>query len=226
MNHSEVVDQKIAEKYVLGELSAELREQFEQHYFACAECAADLEALATLMRVGKAVSEEDAIRVEVRPGRAATKPGWFSWLRPAVAVPAIALLALVIVLQSAGFIPQIGKFGTNPAAAEVYVTSYRLQGQTRGVDSKILLKDHGAFGLDFDFTPTENFPSYKGTLLDPLGEPVLRFVISGDEANKELHLVVPSGTFRAGNYSLVFTGENAGQSKEVERLRFAVEVGS
>lgn len=225
MNHSEVVAQKIAERYVLGELPPELREQFEEHYFDCAECAADLEALATLMRAGKAVSEEGTNLAEVRPTRMVAKPGWFTWLRPIVAVPVIASLAAVIVLQNVGFIPRMGKFGAS-RVAEVYITSYRLQGQTRGVDSKIVVNTHEAFGLAFDFTPTESFPSYQGTLLDPAGEPVLRFVISGGEANKELHLLVPSGTVRAGNYSLVFTGENAGSSKEVQRLRFAVEVGS
>jgi len=33
MDHSEVVRLKVVEKYILGELTADLREQFEEHYF-------------------------------------------------------------------------------------------------------------------------------------------------------------------------------------------------
>ena len=42
MNHDEAIRLKAAEKYLLGELSAELRDQYEDHYFGCAECAQDV----------------------------------------------------------------------------------------------------------------------------------------------------------------------------------------
>ena len=42
MNHDEAIRLKAAEKYLLGELSAELRDQYEDHYFGCAECAQDI----------------------------------------------------------------------------------------------------------------------------------------------------------------------------------------
>ena len=44
MNHTEAVRLKAAEKYLMGELSAELRDQYEDHYFGCAECAQDIAA--------------------------------------------------------------------------------------------------------------------------------------------------------------------------------------
>ena len=42
MNHDEAIRLKAAEKYLLGELNAELRDQYEDHYFGCAECAQDV----------------------------------------------------------------------------------------------------------------------------------------------------------------------------------------
>ena len=42
MNHDEAIRLKAAEKYLLGELSAEMRDQYEDHYFGCAECAQDI----------------------------------------------------------------------------------------------------------------------------------------------------------------------------------------
>ncbi len=39
--------QFIAERYLLGELSAEEREKFEEHYFSCQQCADSVMAGAT-----------------------------------------------------------------------------------------------------------------------------------------------------------------------------------
>jgi len=46
MDHSEALRLQAAERYVLGELSPELREQYEEHYFTCEECASDVKASA------------------------------------------------------------------------------------------------------------------------------------------------------------------------------------
>ncbi|MFZ1030822.1 MAG: hypothetical protein WAN72_02440, partial [Candidatus Acidiferrales bacterium] len=46
MEHTEAVQLKAAERYVLGELTGDLRAQYEDHYFGCAECAADLKLAA------------------------------------------------------------------------------------------------------------------------------------------------------------------------------------
>ena len=47
MDHNEAIQLQAAVKYVLGELSQIQREEYEEHYFECAECAIDLKALAT-----------------------------------------------------------------------------------------------------------------------------------------------------------------------------------
>lgn len=46
MNHEEALQLEAAEKYVLGELSQSLRDQFEKHFFECQECAFDVKATA------------------------------------------------------------------------------------------------------------------------------------------------------------------------------------
>ena len=48
MEHHQAVADMAAEKYVLGELANGKREQFEEHYFSCPECAQDVRDLATL----------------------------------------------------------------------------------------------------------------------------------------------------------------------------------
>jgi hypothetical protein len=46
MGHDEAVRILATEKYLLGELSPELRDQFEEHLFDCQRCAFDLRAAA------------------------------------------------------------------------------------------------------------------------------------------------------------------------------------
>ena len=49
MDHSQALRLHAAEKYLLGELAPEVREQFEEHYFECEECANDVKAGAAFI---------------------------------------------------------------------------------------------------------------------------------------------------------------------------------
>jgi len=49
MDHSEAVRMRAAEKYVLGELSPVLREEYEEHFFVCVACALDVKAAAAFV---------------------------------------------------------------------------------------------------------------------------------------------------------------------------------
>jgi len=44
MDHTAVVRDKMTERYLLNELDSDLRDQFEEHYFDCQECALDVSA--------------------------------------------------------------------------------------------------------------------------------------------------------------------------------------
>ena len=228
MDHAEVIEQNIAEKYVLGELSAEVREQFEEHYFECAECTSDLDALGSLLTVGKVVAQEGFSSKPPVPDKTGERRGWFAWLRPILVVPAMAALLGVFILQNAGLLPVLKKSSAKRPFVEDYESSYRLQGVTRGGSgSKLSVNPHESFALDFDFTPTESAARYRGTLLDASGTAVFTFTLNGAEANKELHLVVPADTVQVGDYDLVFTDESGtsdAKNKEVQRLSFSIEL--
>jgi hypothetical protein len=229
MDHSEAVRLKAVERYILGEFSPEEREKFEEHYFDCPECASDIKALARIRTASRLILEGDAA-AEVSSRERRADRGWFAWLRPAVAVPAIAALAAVVVFETAVTIPNLKRQAATGQIAQVYGSSYRVQGSTRsGNTSKVLVAPNEAFGLDFDFTPSASFERYKGSLLGPSGKSILTFGLIGQQANKELHLVVPAGLVNTGNYELVLAGENgtadsSTEATEVQRLSFAIEV--
>ena len=58
MDHTAVVREKMTEKYMLQELEPEVRDEFEEHYFDCQECALDISAGAQFVAHAKTVMAE------------------------------------------------------------------------------------------------------------------------------------------------------------------------
>jgi Putative zinc-finger len=229
MDHSEAIRLKAAENYILGELPPDLREQFEEHYFDCTECAADVRALASFVTATRILSEEQAAPKSL-PEPSASPKTWFAWLTPAIAVPAMAALVALVVFQNAVTIPALKRTPSGEQTAQVFVSSYHLQGSTRGENASVVtLRANEGFALDFDFTPSQNFQNYDGSLVDDTGQALVHFRVSGGQANRELHLAIPAGKVHTGKYSLVFLGYNGTETSEsnrteVQRLPFVVEM--
>jgi len=234
MDHTEALRQQVAEKYILGELSAPLRDEYEEHYFDCSACALDVKTLSTFVDVSRAmlrgeaqVQEREAVarRVEER-----TSGGWFAWLRPAWMVPVLAAMVLVIGYQNTVTIPHARSNAGGVLSAGQELPSYSLQlANVRGEEgAKVPARAGESFMLDFDFTPSKTFDSYTYQLQDEAGKVVFQRELAGEKTNKELHIVVPGGTVHSGAYNLVFFG-GAGQQfhasgeSEVARLRFKIE---
>jgi Putative zinc-finger len=230
MDHSEAARIKAVEKYILGELPPELRDQFEEHYFDCPECASDIRALARLRNVSRLVLEEEDKAAEVPSAEKRPRRGWFPWLRPVFGVSAIVLLAAIVIFEETVTIPALKKRAGSQSVAQVYESSFRVQGTTRGENaSKVSIRPGQSFALDFDFTPSRMFTSYKGVLVDASGTAIETFDIPGEEANKELHLVFPGAKVHAGSYDLIFSAVNGAsltdpRAGEVQRISFIVEV--
>jgi hypothetical protein len=228
MDHQEAIRLQAAEKYLLGELVPELREQFEEHYFDCQECAGGLRDLGAFVTASRLVLKED-VPAQIAPQLAgAERPSWFRWLRAPVAVPAITILGAILVFQNVYIIPSLRRQAATGSFALVYESSYRLQGVTRGGNvSRVTLGPGESFALEFDFTPTRTFRSYSGKLVDSAGASVVTFGLTSEQDNKELHLVIPSGKVHPGNYELIVSGENGNlnqgpKSNEVLRIPLVV----
>jgi anti-sigma factor RsiW len=55
MDHNEAVRLLAAEKYLLGELPNLRREEYEEHYFDCADCAEDITDAVAFMESARQV---------------------------------------------------------------------------------------------------------------------------------------------------------------------------
>jgi len=228
MDHNEAIQLQAAVKYVLGELSPVQREEYEEHYFDCAECAVDLKALATFADTTREVLRQEK-SAQLVAAAAPASAGWFRWFQPIVAVPAFAALLLIIAYQNTVTIPQAGHQASS-TSANILFNSHPIRGvNTAGEESRTLsIRPDEAFLLDFDFVPTRTFDHYIGQLEEADGHVLLRSSIAGGNANHEAHLPVPARLLRPGKYVLAFYGDPGATGKlnsqnEAGRLSFAVE---
>jgi Putative zinc-finger len=220
MDHEQAVRQKATERYLLDELDPEIRDQFEEHLFDCQDCALDVRAAAMFVEQSKGILGEPAIQPAVKvPARAATKPGWFAWLRPAFAVPMLALLLAVVGYQNFVTYPKLMQAANEPQVgpwASVNVS-------TRGSETTTLKAHPGeGFGLLVNFPPQEGFASYVIDLYNPAGKLEWSGPISAeagqDRQNEDRQIYIPGRNRLPGTYTLVVHGINAaGVSKELSR---------
>ena len=212
MNHHEAIQLQAAVKYVLGELSQIQREEYEEHYFECAECAIDLKALATFTDSTREVwRQEKANLLAADPVPALG--GWLRWFQPITAIPAFAALLLIIAYQNTVTIPR-ARNTSSRTVAEIYGQSFLLHpSDTRRGNEGIVneapfeVRPNEGFLLQLDFMPSSSFPAYLCQLQDASGRVLQQLTVPADKATKELHLPVPAGLIsRPGQYSLVFLG--------------------
>src|SRR3954451_11577248 len=92
MDHEVASTTHAVERYLLGEMPSPERDAFQENYFECTECAEDIRSAAATVREMKQVLRDLASVPK------ASSPGWLSWLKPQVMVPAFAALSLALIV--------------------------------------------------------------------------------------------------------------------------------
>ena len=167
MDHTMVVREKMTERYLLDELDSEMRDEFEQHYFDCPECALDIRAGAQFVAHTKTVLAESSEPIPVRAttGPSPTHRGWFAWLRPAFAAPVLALLLAVIVYQNRAN-SRLQQAVNSPQLLASAVVNV----DTRGKEPVPVPAHAGhAFVLSLNVPSDGRYTSYKLDLFSPQG---------------------------------------------------------
>ena len=224
MDHKEAVRLKVTERYLLDELDPELRDQFEEHLFDCQDCALDVRAAAMFVEQSKGILAEPAVQPAVKvPAWVAAKPGWLTWLRPAFAIPVLALLLAVLGYQNFVTYPKLMQAANEPQIgpwASVNVS-------TRGAGETTVLKAHPGegFGLLVNFPPQDGFASYVVDLYNPAGKLEWSSLISAAAAGEDRQIYIPGRNRLPGTYTLVVHGiTSAGKSDELSRHPIDFEI--
>jgi len=229
MNHSEAVRAKAAEQYLLGEMRGPLREEFEEHFMECSECAADVRAGVAFIE-----SAREALRLEpsagVETAQTSPQPSWLAALfRPAIAAPAFAILLAIAGYQGIVTIPHI-KSQLSLANSPRALHAFSLIGANSRGDTAVVVavRPDEAFTLYLDIRPDPSFSLYTCEVENGSGVPEFSVQVSAEEAKNTVQILVPPSRLTPGQYVMVVRGIAAAQGAggggaEVMRSRFSVE---
>ena len=218
MDHSEAVRLKATERYLLNELDPEQLDQFEEHLFDCPDCALDVRAGAMLVEQTKNVLSEPA-----ESAAPATKPApsanWLSWVRPAFAVPVLALLLVLVGYQRFVMIPAMKEASIRPAVLPFATLTVA----TRSANIPIVHAESGRpFMLLLNIPAESRFSSYIVDLYDPAGKIQWSLPVSADAANDTVPLRIPA-LRDPGTYTLAVSGiEQSNNRTEIGKQPFEV----
>jgi anti-sigma factor RsiW len=221
MDHSEAVSLMAAEKYLLGELSAESREQFEEHFFECQECARDVRAGAAFVEHSKVVLAEP---VDVASAGASvpgsTKPGWLAWLRPALVVPVLAALLAVMAYQNLVTYPQLKQMASSPQILPWASINVSTRGATT---TQISSHPRQGFQLLVNIPPDGRYTSYTFDLSSPSGRLEWSRTVPAASSDEARSIYVPGTNQEQGAYTLAVRGSTS--TNEISDLgRYSIEV--
>jgi len=223
MDHEEAVRQNATERYFLDELDSNQRDQFEEHFFDCQDCATDVRVAAMFVEHSKEILAEPPAPVPVRQGDSnRSKKPWFGWLSPVVTVPVMVLLLAVIGYQGLIKLPRLQSAASHPGV----LPAIALNLQTAGDNSEPIAVPPGTdFLLNVIVPPADNSSSYQVDLYNPQRKIDTSLAITGAAPGKTLAIHIPGANRESGVYKLAVQGRTAdGQTKEVGSSSFELQI--
>jgi len=221
MDHAEADRQMLSERYLLNELTPEVREEFEEHFFSCQQCALDLEAGAAFLDHSKAVLSPPLKSEVVRPVPEGSQRFW-ARLRPAFALP---LLGLLIVLSYQSFVvfPRLQHAAHSAGNPQLLPALSLINVAARGENQASLLARKGEpFLLFVDIPGDDRFSTYVANLQDAAGKELWSLTIPQAATKDTISIQVP-GRDAPGIYTLVIRGESGTENTEVGRYPFNLQ---
>ena len=219
MDHTEAVKLQAVEKYILGELTSPLRDEFEAHYFDCMECSLNLRSGVAFAAASRQYFAESVAHAVVAP---TPKPDWFGWLRPLVAIPAFAALLLILGYQNLVTIPHLRQASSGVAAVNPWFP-LRASNVRGPAGEKLEIRPGQPFTLFVDITEVSKAPdsSFLLQLKDSSGKILGSSSVSAADARKPVSLYVPAGPHE-GDYEIVVLEQSGGSTRDASHIPFAI----
>ena len=223
MEHDLVVREGMTEKYLLNELDPEVRDQFEEHFFACQQCALDVRAAAEFVEQSKIILAEKPEVAAATASRAkASSGGWLAWLRPAFAAPALALLLAIVGYQNLVTYPHLQRAQMGPEVLPWAPVNIGTWGSAGPV---VTISPGQGFVLFVRIPPEGGYSTYTAELHDAAGKVEWSLTIPATAGQDQWSIAVPGAERDAGAYSLVVRGKTvSGESKDVGRTSFELQI--
>jgi anti-sigma factor RsiW len=186
MEHNRAVESQAVDRYLLGEMPADEREDFEEHYFTCAQCAQDVCDAARFRANAREVLRDLSPYAPLETTRRST------WRNPFTIFlfAAASLLLAVVTYQNLVTIPAL--------RVPLFPSTLILDGLTRGAVPHI---DEGK-PVDLRMAPeaAAEGQTMAVELVGPSGK-ITRSPVIVPERDQSLHISFP-GKFPVGAYDV------------------------
>jgi len=209
VTHEVAINNKAAERYTLGEMETDERDNFEEHFMTCGECAADMRAISTFVANATEVFRTER---ESAPEPEQKRVGW-SWLwRPSMAWAAVAACSLcVVAYQNVVVLPR-------SQAPQIFQTRI-IKGEVRGNEQVVLAQPGQAQELKMDVNVPARGSEYSVEMVTPSGTTVWKAPADG-----HISLMIPASGVKTGSYRIVVRDAGAPNGPELGRYQFAVHL--
>lgn len=236
MDHVTIEEENVAERYLMGQLTASEVTRFEEHYLDCPECLERLELSKRLCQGLKEIAAEEGTRL----ARTALL-AWLARRGPALqAVLGLALLTVVIV-PWALLAPEVSRLSGEhewlagelaqalapQTRTPVFSLSPERSGPTEEPSTRITLRSTPEWVvLALQLPPSQSSAKYRVRLLGARGEPLWQSgQIEGDAAGR-VTLSVHSTWLEASSYLVELDALTpTGEPRPVARFAFGVRRG-
>ncbi len=201
--HKDAIERKSVERYMLGELTGEERERFEEHLFGCAECTAELKSGVSFVEAARTELERSPVEFPVRgevEGLRHQKRNFFAWLwQPGVLAPALAACLVVIGYLSAVVLPGMrAELARNEQPMLVEPLVLANAGARGDTVPEIAASQHGSYALAVDIPPAAGATLYRCTLYTEAGAALWHVDVPAERARDAVTIQVPAGAAKEG----------------------------
>jgi hypothetical protein len=209
MDHDGAIQSQAVERYMLGTMSSQERDDFEDHYFGCPECADEVRLAARFRANAREVFRGQSA--------AAVKKERWSWFRFPIFGPITVAFALLLTYQNAFQIPSLKNQLRTRSFPSFALHTVRRSGDTAEVRIPANVPE---FGVYFDVPAGPG--SYEITVVDGAGKAVDRFAAAAPAGGEPLNLHFHRSDLEPGPYTLNVRAAGAPGSWATE-FKFTLE---
>ena len=206
MEHYEAIEMMASERYLLDELTPEVRDAYEEHMFGCTECANEVRFGAAFVDHAKEILP--TMTVASAPVRQpvkviAEKRDWFAWLRPAIMVPAFACLLAIVGYQNLVTYPALQASASEP---RILPPSTVLQGATRGGLPVVYADLVTGSTITVPLQQNASYSAYKFEFFDSKSKLIWTRTMRSAEMSDDTATIWLPGRVKEDSYKLAISG--------------------
>jgi hypothetical protein len=214
MDHETAIRMSAAERYWTNDLSSGERDQFEEHFFSCPECAEEVRWERIFAANAKAIFRDEARRPKA-------KRWWVLNIQPLFARPAFGVSALANVALAAGIAFMVGEIRTisSPHLGVAIAVPTVVRSEQKPV-----AVPPGTQVVSLSFALPRQFPQYAYSIIPEGGSPEYEQTVAAPAQNtEELLLSIPRRALPAGLSRVVLRGVEGGREVTIGESRIEIQ---